>query len=234
MAIGAVSLEGPRVPPAANSTARQLVVILHGYGANGEDLIGLVPYLQRFLPEAAFAAPNAPEPVPGAPFGFQWFSLAGYDPEMHRRNPAEAANFYRQMGLAAVRPAGMIDRFLDRELERWQVPPERLALLGFSQGTMMALHVGLRRATAPAGILGYSGALLGGEQSRAEVCAKPPVLLVHGDADPVVPIAAMFGAVEGLNLAEVPVQWHVCPGLGHSIDPSGIEIGGRFLADVLA
>ncbi len=233
MTMGAFNLDGPRLPPAAKGAARQLVVLLHGYGANGEDLIGLAPYLQQRLPEAAFVAPNAPEPVPGMPFGFQWFSLDGYDPERHRRNPAEAAASSREMARAAVRPAGVIDRFLDRELARWQVAPERLALVGFSQGTMMALHVGLRRAVAPAGILGFSGALLGGDDLKSEIRAKPPVSLIHGDADPVVPVAAMFGAVHGLNAVEVAVEWHVAPGLGHGIDADGIAIGGGFLETAL-
>ena len=230
---GSITLDGPRVPPASGRAAEQLVLLLHGYGADGNDLIGLAPYWQRLLPDAAFVAPNGPERVPGAPFGFQWFSLAGYDPDMMRRDPAQAAETYRKMRFGAEGVSALLNSFLDAELARHRLPAGRLALVGFSQGTMMALHVGLRRPEPCAGILGFSGALPSGDWLPEEIRSRPPVLLLHGDADEVVPIEAMYGAANSLAAAEVSVQWHVCPGTGHGIDQSGLDLGGRFLQEVL-
>ena len=225
-------LDGPRLPPASGQ-AKQLVVLLHGYGADGNDLIGLAPYLQRLLPDAAFVAPNAPERVPGSPFGYQWYSLGNYDPNMMRRDPRHAAETYRRMQLGAEGVAATLNAFLDEELARLRFTDERLALVGFSQGTMMALYVGLRRPRAPACIVGFSGALVGGDRLKDEITVRPPVLLIHGDADPVVPIEAMFGAVEGLGAAGVAVQWHVSQGAAHTIAEDGFLMAGKFLAEHL-
>ena len=236
-------LDGPRVPPARGGQPRQLIVFLHGYGADGNDLIGLAPYFQRRLPDAAFVSPHAPEPVPGFPPGMgggrQWFSLARYDPNMMRRmnadgvHAAQAADVYRHMleGAETARPA--LDRFLDAELQRLKLTARELVLVGFSQGAMMALHVGLRREPGPAAIIGFSGALIGADQLAAEARCRPRVLLVHGDADEVVPLPARHAALNALAKAEIPAQWHITPGGGHGIDAAGIEralevIGGAF------
>ena len=173
-----VSLSGPRLAPADGAAARQLVVLLHGLGADGNDLIGLGSTLAPFLPGAAFAAPNAPEPCDMAPSGYQWFSLAA---------DAETG---RSAGVRRAAPA--LDRFIDEELARSGVDDGRLALVGFSQGTMMALHVGLRRARPCAGIVGYSGALVDPANLKDEARAKPPVLLVHGADDDLIPAEALF------------------------------------------
>ncbi len=225
-------LDGPRVMPAAGAPD-SLVVLLHGYGADGNDLIALADPWKRWLPRTAFVSPNAPEPIPGMPYGRQWFSLAGYDPDQMRRDPRFTAEVYRRMEVGAVKAAGALDAFLDAELARHRLAPDRLALVGFSQGTMMSLHVGLRRKAGLAGIVGFSGALVGGDALAAEIACRPPVLLVHGDADDVVPPTALFGALEGLQKAEVPVRWHICPGLGHGIDPEGLQLAGEFLSLVL-
>jgi phospholipase/carboxylesterase len=214
MALDARALSGPRLPP-ARGKATHLVVLCHGYGADGNDLIGLAPHWQRLLPSAAFVAPNAPQACAGAPSGFQWFPIS-------RADPAETL---RGVEGAAV----LLDRFLDSELARLELTAERLALVGFSQGTMMSLHVGLRRAAKPAGIVGYSGMLAGAEAPAPLAAGAPPILLVHGDSDQMIPAEAMFVSAGALGRAGVAVQWHLSPGVGHGIDPVGLELGGNFL-----
>ena len=214
------SLTGPQQPPASGGAPRQLVVLLHGVGADGSDLIGLAPYWAELLPDAEFLSPDAPFPCDMAPFGRQWFSLQDRSPDAI---------------LAGVRAAApILDGFLDEALAQRGLDERSLALVGFSQGTMMSLYVGLRRALAPAGILGYSGALIGAESLAREIRARPPVLLVHGDADEVVPPQALPLAARGLEAAGVPVESLVCPGLGHGIDEEGLREGGAFLRRVFA
>ena len=213
-------LVGPSFGPAAGGPPRQLVVLLHGVGADGQDLVGLAPMLARDLPHARFVAPDGPEPCDLAPYGRQWFSLQDRRPE--------------RMLAGIVRTAPLLDAFLDEELARYGLTDADLALLGFSQGTMMSLHVGPRRPRAMACILGFSGALVGGEALPDQARSRPPVMLIHGDADDVVPVQALFGAMDALQAAEIPVQWIVRPGLPHSIDPEGIAAGGRFLREMLA
>jgi phospholipase/carboxylesterase len=213
------SLTGPTQPPASGGAPRQLVVLLHGVGADGSDLIGLAPYWAELLPEAEFLSPDAPFPCDMAPFGRQWFSLQD-------RSPAAI--------LAGVRAtAPILDAFLDDALAARGLDDGSLALVGFSQGTMMSLYVGLRRATAPAGIVGYSGAMIGADDLPREIRARPPVLLVHGDADEVVPPRALPMAVHALEAAGVPVDSLTRPGLGHGIDEVGLREGGAFLQRVL-
>jgi phospholipase/carboxylesterase len=226
-------LDGPRVKP-ASGTAKNLVVLLHGYGADGEDLIGLAPHLQRWLPDTAFVSPNAPETIPGMPYGRQWYALDGYDPARMMRDPAFAERTFAMMADRAAKVAPIIDAFLDSELKRLGLPPEKLALVGFSQGTMMSLYVGPRRNPGPACIVGFSGSLVAPERLKTEARSKPPILLIHGDADPVVPVERLFHALEGLGAAEFRVQWKVIAGLEHGIDPEGLERAGRFLADAFA
>jgi phospholipase/carboxylesterase len=213
------SLTGPQQPPASGGAPRQLVVLLHGVGADGSDLIGLAPYWAELLPDAEFLSPDAPFPCDMAPFGRQWFSLQD-------RSPAAI--------LAGVRAtAPILDAFLDDALAARGLDDRSLALVGFSQGTMMSLYVGLRRATAPAGIIGYSGALVGANDLPHEIRVRPPVLLVHGDADEVVPPQALPMAVKALEAAGVPVDSLTRPGLGHGIDEIGLRDGGAFLQRVL-
>ena len=214
------SLERLVHPPAAGGKPQSLVVLLHGLGANGADLLGLAPYWAALLPHTEFIAPDAPEPCDMAPFGFQWFSLQDRSPLSMMRGVTTAAP--------------VLDAFLDEVLAERGLDDSRLALVGFSQGTMMSLHVGLRRAAAPAGIVGYSGALLAGPELFLQIRARPPVLLVHGDADPVVSIAALDAAAIGLRAVGVTVETIRRPGLGHSIDDVGLERGGAFLAGVLS
>ncbi|HEX7776007.1 MAG TPA: dienelactone hydrolase family protein [Parvibaculum sp.] len=211
-------ISGPSVP-AASGTARQLVILCHGYGADGNDLIGLAPYWQKLLPDAAFVSPHAPQRC-DAGFGYQWFPISRLDPAELMRGVESAAP--------------ILNEFIDEQLALHGLDESRLALVGFSQGTIMSLHVGLRRAKAPAAIIGYSGAMAGPDRLKAEIKVRPPVLMVHGDADEVLPVSRMHEAVRALAEADVAVQWHVSPGVGHGIDPEGLEIGGRFLRDAFA
>lgn len=208
------SIDGPRMPPAAGGRPTSLVILLHGYGSNGEDLISLAPYWAKALPNTQFVSPNAPEPAPMAPGGHQWFPISRLDP--------------REVEQGVTRASGALEKFIDRELERYQIPPERLALVGFSQGTMMALHVGLRRPRLGA-IVGFSGALPAAGKLKDEAKSKPPILLVHGDQDDMIPVTALFQAAEGLAAAGLGAQWHVSYGVPHSIGPDGLQLGGDFL-----
>jgi phospholipase/carboxylesterase len=216
----AAALDGPRLSPRSGA-ARQLVVFLHGYGADGNDLIELGRVWQSLLPQAAFVSPHAPELCGGAPMGRQWFALTFRDPNE------------RWVGVNKAAP--VLERFIDAELVRHGLPPSALALVGFSQGTMMALHVGLRRAVPPAAIVGYSGLLVlppdGNLDSfAAAIRSRPPVLLVHGDQDDLIPAPALFQAAQGLAALGVPAEWHLSAGVGHGIDPEGLRHGGEFLA----
>jgi phospholipase/carboxylesterase len=216
----AAELDGPRLNP-HSGPARQLVVFLHGYGADGNDLIDIGRAWQQYLPQAAFVSPHAPEPCGQAPVGRQWFPLTFRDPNE------------RWIGVNKAAPG--LQRFLDAELERHKLPPSALALVGFSQGTMMALHVGLRRTVAPAAIVGYSGLLVVPPESEleafaAEIKSRPPVLLVHGERDELIPVQALFQAAQGLSALGVSVEWHLSAGVGHGIDAEGLRHGGEFLA----
>jgi phospholipase/carboxylesterase len=220
----AVELDGPRLSPRSGAP-RQLVVFLHGYGADGNDLIEIGRAWQQLLPQAAFVSPHAPEPCGQAPVGRQWFALTFRDPN--------------ERWVGANKAAPLLERFLDAELARQQLPPSALALVGFSQGTMMALHVGLRRAAPPAAIVGYSGLLVlppdgSPETLAADVRSRPPVLLVHGDQDELIPVEALFQGSQALAAVGVPVEWHLSAGIGHGIDPEGLRHGGEFLARCFA
>ena len=204
-----MALSGPTLAPARGPTTH-LVVLVHGYGADGQDLLGLANHWQGVLPTVAFVAPNAPTRVPGST-GSQWFPISRIDPhEM-------------QKGVEVAGP--QLDEYMDGELARLGLPPENLALAGFSQGTMLSLHVGLRRKVRPAAIVGFSG-LLAGLPPPGEI---PPILLTHGDSDQVIPPQAMFMAATQLGAAGARVQWHLAHGMGHGIDPEGLAIAGEFL-----
>ncbi|HKD22138.1 MAG TPA: dienelactone hydrolase family protein [Rhizomicrobium sp.] len=203
-------LTGPRLP-AARGAATHLVVLCHGYGADGNDLIGLAPHWQRLLPTVSFVAPNAPEPCAAGP-GYQWFPIARLDPNAMRQGVEKAAS--------------VLDAFLDAELARANLPPDRLALVGFSQGTMMSLHVGLKRR--PAAIVGFSGLLADVPPARYD--DAPPVLLIHGDSDPMIPTEYLFASATALGRAGVAVQWHVSADTPHAIDATGLALGGQFLS----
>jgi phospholipase/carboxylesterase len=214
-------ISGPSFGPTAGGEPKQLVVLLHGYGANGDDLIGLAPAFAQVLPNAEFLSPNAPYPCQANPFGgLQWFEV------------------WQEEGvdrLAQVRNgANIVNAFLDAELAKRGLSDDKLVLCGFSQGTMLSLHVGMRRKTVCAGILGYSGRLESPEILADEITAKPPVLLVHGEEDPLLAVDLMDSAADVLRQSGVSVETHRRPGLGHGIDEDGVRLGAGFLTVCLA
>jgi phospholipase/carboxylesterase len=213
-------IDGPRLAP-KEGPARELVVFVHGYGADGNDLIEIGRAWRELLPRAAFVSPHAPRACGQAPMGREWFPLTF-------RSPTE-----RWDGCNMAAPS--LDAFLDAELARHQLPPAALALVGFSQGTMMSLHVGLRRAVPPAAIVGYSGMLIlegdtDVEGYKPRIRSRPPLLLIHGDRDELIPVDALHHSTQALAALEVPVEWHISAGIGHGIDPEGLRQGGDFLA----
>lgn len=212
-------LDGPRWGPREPGPAQQLVVLCHGLGADGQDLIDLAPYWGRTLAHAAFAAPDAPEACDMGPFGRQWFSLGD-------RAPARIA-----AGVAVARTA--LDAFIDAELVRLGLAPDAYALMGFSQGAMTALYTGLRRTVAPRGVLAFSGALVAADR-LSEASARPPVLIVHGEDDAVVPVERSRVAQRALEAGGFEVQAMYCPRLGHGIDEAGLSTGALFLQRVFA
>jgi phospholipase/carboxylesterase len=218
--IGVGHLNGPRLAPANGGKPKKLVILAHGYGSNGQDLIGLAPYFAKALPDAAFVAPDAPEPIPGYDGGYQWFPLSRLDPH------TTAA------GVRAAAPH--LDRFIDAELKRHELPASACALVGFSQGTMMSLHVGLRRPEALGAVLGYSGMLAAPEALKAEMRSRPPVALVHGDRDDVIPVSALLMATLTLAEAGLGSLWRISRGAGHTIAPDGMELGAQFLRGALS
>ena len=211
-------LKGPMAAPASGRDPQSMVILLHGYGSNGDDLMGLVPYWRTSLPDTVFMAPNAPEICPGAPGGYQWWSLT---------------DLGRESRAAGVRQAApLVNAFIDMHRAAYDIPNSKVALVGFSQGAMMALHVGPRRSKSLAGIVGYSGMLADSDALQTEVKTKPPLFLVHGDADPMVPFAAMGQAEAEFKAMGFEISTHASRGLGHSIDEAGLRLGGDFIARV--
>ena len=212
-------LRGPEAAPASGQTPRSMVVLLHGYGSNGDDLMGLVPYWRASLPDTIFVAPNAAEACPGAPGGYQWWPLT---------------DLGRESRAAGVRKAApLVNAFIDMHRSTYDLPNSKVALVGFSQGTMMALHVGPRRPEVLAGVVGYSGMLADPDALLTEGVSKPPLLLIHGDADQMVPFSAMGEAEATFKRTGFEVDTYTLRGLGHSIDEAGLRLGGEFLTRVL-
>ncbi len=209
------TLTGPEATPASGGKAKQLIVFLHGVGADGNDLFGLKDPFQEAFPDAHIASPNAPYDCDMAPHGYQWFSL------QDRSSDALLT------GVKSVE--GVLNQFLDNKLAALGLGFDKLAVIGFSQGTMTALHTMLRRGAPCAGVVGYSGAIVSSRSMNGEIKARPPVCLIHGDADMVVPYAAMADAEATFAINDVPHETHTRQGLGHGIDPEGVNIGIEFL-----
>lgn len=212
-------VNGASKQPLSGKPPRQIVLLLHGFGSSGTDLISFVPHWQHALPDALFLAPHAPQrAIFGA--GYQWWALNAFSPQA--------------LAAGAASAAGALDALIDRKLAQYGLTERELALVGFSQGTMMALHVGLRRPRAVAGIVGYSGMFTGGRDLAHQIVTKPPVLLIHGSADRVVPVAALHDAEATLRRVGVEVSIHVSPGVGHTVDPVGLKLGVDFVTQALA
>lgn len=208
------TLSGPSRPP-RSGTAKQLVVLLHGWGADGPNLIDLADVLAPTLPNAHFVSPNAPYPCEVNPYGYQWFSLMDRQPQHMLDGVRKAADIF--------------NHFLDTQLKMLNLDNSKLALIGFSQGTMTALHVALRRTPAIAALVGFSGSLIGPDVLAKEISARPPICLIHGEMDDVVPYRSLAAASEALAAHGVKAETHTRPLLGHSIDMEGLEIAGAFL-----
>jgi phospholipase/carboxylesterase len=217
---GLIDLAGPSFGPAGGGRPRHLVILLHGYGADGNDLLGLAPHWARRLPDTQFIAPHAPFPCEAAPFGRQWFGFEGRNESMILAETQTAA--------------AILDSYITAEVARRNLTEGDVALVGFSQGTMMSLYVAPRRAGALAGVVGYSGALIAPQLLAAEIRSRPPVLLVHGSADPVVPYSSLAMAQAALSAAGIEVEAVTRPGLAHAIDEDGLDRGGAFLAAAFA
>ena len=206
-----------------SGTTRSAVVFLHGYGANGADLLGLADVLAEHLPDTLFVAPDAPETIPMMPSGYQWFPIPWID------NSSEEES---ERGLLAA--ADDLNAFLDALMVDEDLLPEQVVLFGFSQGTMMALHVAPRREDEVAGIVAFSGRLLRPELLKDEAVSKPPVILIHGDADDVVPPQSLPQAAEALEEAGwKDVYAHVMKGTAHGIAPDGLQVALAFMRDKL-
>jgi phospholipase/carboxylesterase len=207
-------LDGPRLLP-KHGKPEQLVLLLHGYGADGNDLIGLAPEWQPLLPQAEFVSPHAPFPCEAAPFGRQWFGFQG-------RSREEVMD-------GVKKAAAILDQYIGEVLAERGMDEKKLALVGFSQGAMMSLYVSLRRARPVAGVVAFSGRLFAVEALAGEMKSRPKILLVHGDADQVVEPQAHPEALTALQAAGVMVEGMLRPGLGHGIDAEGLTRGGEFL-----
>ena len=215
-------LKAERREPLSGVT-RSIVVFLHGYGANGADLLGLADPLAEHLPDTLFVAPDAPENCPGAPMGYQWFPIPWIDGSSEEES-------MRGMN-ASIED---LNAFLDALMVDEDVLPEQVVLFGFSQGTMMSLHVAPRREDAIAGIVAFSGRLLSPDTLKDEVVSRMPVMLVHGDADDVVPPQSLPEAAESLDQAGFKdVFAHIMKGTGHGIAPDGLSVSLAFMRDKL-
>ena len=209
-------IDGPSIHPLSRNKAKQLIIFCHGYGADGNDLIGLANYFQQILPDAYFISPNAPETCPMNPMGYQWFDFTSNDPNLIWEKVNNAGE--------------ILNNFIDNKLSELNLTDNDLSLVGFSQGTMMSLHVGLRRNSAMSSIVGFSGRLIREETLSDEMKSKPPIYLIHGDQDPMVPYSDTINAEKILKDLDVDVQSHISPNTPHSIAQDGLEIAIKFLS----
>lgn len=220
------TLNGPEYFPKHGKAAKKAIIILHGVGADGENLMGIVPHLADSLPDTYFIAPNGPEQyqdgsisVNGS-YGFQWFSLWDRSYDQLKKGVENASNILKD--------------FIDEVKNRLEIEYTDITLIGFSQGCMTALHTALRmdQNKQLAGMLGYSGGMIANQLEAKEISSKPPICLIHGEADPVVPFDRSLYAEEALRDLGIDIAAHIIPGLPHSIDYNGIEIGKNFLQNI--
>ena len=212
-------ISGPIIEPSSGNSPTQMIIFVHGYGADGNDLIGLANYFQSTLPEAIFLSPHAPEACSMNPSGYQWFDLTSTDP----------AVLWSKILVAADH----LNEFIDSKLLEYNIAEENLALIGFSQGTMMSLHVSLRRKNTMAAVLGYSGRLIGADLLKDDLISKPSIYLIHGDQDPMVPYQESLTAEKVLKEYSIDIKTHISEHTQHSIAEDGLRIGVDFLASKL-
>ena len=212
-------ISGPIIEPSSGNSPKQMIIFVHGYGADGNDLIGLANYFQSTLPEAIFLSPHAPEACSMNPSGYQWFDLTSTDP----------AVLWSKILVAADH----LNEFIDSKLLEYNIAEENLALIGFSQGTMMSLHVSLRRKNTMAAVLGFSGRLIGADLLKDDLISKPSIYLIHGDQDPMVPYQESLTAEKVLKEYSVDIKTHISEHTQHSIAEDGLRIGVDFLASKL-
>jgi len=205
----------PSWGPASKAKPRQLIILCHGVGADGHDLIDLAPYWGHAVPDAVFVAPHGPEPFDMAPVGRQWFPIGDLD--------------LGKFGARVRKAAAVLDKFIDAQLLKYDLPPTAYALMGFSQGAMTALFTGLRRPNAPRAVLAFSGGLIDPQSLAAEAKNHAPVLLGHGEADQVVPVFRSRDAETALRAAGIPVETVFSPKLEHGIDDMLLTAGALFL-----
>ena len=208
-------INGPSIFPLSGNKAKQLIIFCHGYGSDGNDLIGLANYFQQMLPDAYFISPNAPENCPMNPTGFQWFDFTSNDPELIWNKVIDAGK--------------VLDNFIDKKLKELNLSDKDLSLIGFSQGTMMSLHIGLRRNIPMNAIVGFSGRIIREDTLKTELKSRPPIYLIHGDQDPMVPYQDTLNAGKILEKSNVNVQTHISKNTQHSIAQDGLEIAIKFL-----
>lgn len=206
--------------PKSGNPPKNIIFFLHGLGANGQDLIGIAEQWCEAFPNTLFLSPDAPEPCDMAPMGYQWFSLQDRSPDRLLQNVQAAA------------PA--VDNLIDTILNEHGLEPNKLALVGFSQGGMMSMHVALRRPEALWAVLSYSGALIESPSMGSEIKSRPPVFLRHGEADDVVPVTAFHHAKTALKKFGIEVEGETVPGMSHGIDPKGLALGSDFLTKNLS
>lgn len=213
-----MQLDGPRLEP-QNGKAKSIVLLLHGVAAQGANLLDLAYALQTYLPDTLLLAPDAPLPYDDGPMGFQWFSLQDRTPDIL---------------LAGLREAtALLNGFADQLLSHLSLPPERLAFVGFSQGAALALFAGLCHSPTIAGTVSFCGALPDTPALQDDILGKPPLLLIEGEADEVVPFEAQARTGTWLEAAGLDVETVLRPTLGHAIDAEGIARAGTFLQRVL-
>ena len=212
-------ISGPIIEPSSGNSPKQMIIFVHGYGADGNDLIGLANYFQSTLPEAIFLSPHAPEACSMNPSGYQWFDLTSTDP----------AVLWSKILVAADH----LNEFIDSKLLEYNIAEENLALIGFSQGTMMSLHVSLRRKNTMAAVLGYSGRLIGADLLKDDLISKPSIYLIHGDQDSMVPYQESLTAEKVLKEYSIDIKTHISEHTQHSIAEDGLRIGVDFLASKL-
>lgn len=213
-------IDGPSLAPLSGK-AKHLVILLHGYGANGEDLLSLGEEWAPELPDAAFAAPNAPEACGVFPVGYQWFPIRAIDPR----------EFERERSVENVTP--VLHGFIDDQLKKWGVAEDKVIVVGFSQGAMMAMYAMPRRENACAGVIGFSGMLIDAAGLKGAGIVKMPILAIHGEEDTVVPPESLAAIDEGFSAAGFDVETAMRPGLSHAIDQFGLIRGLDFIREKL-